>query len=66
MFQGTLRSNLDPFFKHEAGDVWTVLQRVGMAERVRKDVPEALLAEGVSEAWLQASVAERGANFSVG
>ena len=66
MFRGTLRSNLDPFFKHEAGDVWAVLQRVGMAERVRKDVPEALLAEGVSEAWLQASVAERGANFSVG
>jgi ABC-type multidrug transport system fused ATPase/permease subunit len=55
LFQGTIRSNLDPFFLVSDEAVWGVLEKVNMAERVRRD--------GVG---LDSPVATGGANFSVG
>ena len=37
LFQGTVRSNLDPFLQVTDDEVWASLDRVGMTERVRKD-----------------------------
>jgi ATP-binding cassette, subfamily C (CFTR/MRP), member 1 len=55
LFQGTVRSNLDPFLQATDDDVWRVLDTVGISERVKRD------GEGLS-----CAVAEKGANFSVG
>lgn len=55
LFQGTVRSNLDPFFQATDEDVWRVIGTVGITERVKRD------GEG-----LNCVVAEKGANFSVG
>lgn len=55
LFQGSIRSNLDPFFLSSDEEVWKVLDKVNMRERVERD--------GVG---LDCPVAERGANFSVG
>ncbi|CUI15196.1 ABC transporter, putative, partial [Bodo saltans] len=55
LFQGTVRSNLDPFSQVSDDEVWRVLDTVGISERVKRD------GEG-----LECVVAEKGANFSVG
>eukprot|EP00760_Papus_ankaliazontas_P023012 PhM_4_TR19114/c0_g1_i1/m.81065 len=66
LFEGTLRSNLDPFRKHAPEAVWQALERVGMADRIKEDLKATTLAGGVSEAWLTAPIGERGSNYSVG
>ena len=55
LFQGTIRSNLDPFNKATDDQVWEVLKKVGMKERVDDD-----------GRGLGALVTEKGNNFSVG
>jgi len=55
LFQGTIRSNLDPFNMVDDTAVWTVLEKVNMADRVRRD-----------SVGLDCLVADKGANFSVG
>eukprot|EP00760_Papus_ankaliazontas_P013947 PhM_4_TR15927/c0_g1_i1/m.43479 len=66
LFEGTMRTNLDPFNKHKAADVWQALERVGMADRVKQDLTTATSSGTVSEEWLEAPIDERGANYSVG
>jgi len=51
LFEGTVRSNLDPFHLWPDEKVWDCLEKVRMKERV---------------ATLSTHVAERGSNFSVG
>jgi ABC-type multidrug transport system fused ATPase/permease subunit len=55
LFQGTVRSNVDPFQLSSVDDVWAVLERVGMRQRIERD---ALGLDGL--------VANNGSNFSVG
>ena len=55
LFQGTIRSNLDPFDRATDNQVWEVLTKVGMKERVDED-----------GRGLGAIVTEKGNNFSVG
>ena len=55
LFAGTIRSNLDPFNYSSDAELWDVLDKVGIRDRVEK--------EGNG---LQCVVVERGANFSVG
>lgn len=55
LFQGTIRSNLDPFSKSTDDQVWEALDKVGMRERVDLD-----------GRGLLAIVTEKGNNFSVG
>lgn len=55
LFNGTVRTNLDPFGEREDAALWRVLQRVHLAEAIRA------LAQG-----LDAPVVEGGTNFSVG
>ncbi|RUS23063.1 hypothetical protein BC937DRAFT_92822, partial [Endogone sp. FLAS-F59071] len=57
LFSGTLRSNLDPFDKHDDAELWTALKRSHLVE------------EGSSSeqfASLDSPVSENGANFSQG
>eukprot|EP01012_Entosiphon_sulcatum_P039249 TRINITY_DN5158_c0_g1_i1.p1 TRINITY_DN5158_c0_g1~~TRINITY_DN5158_c0_g1_i1.p1 ORF type:complete len:1108 (-),score=272.71 TRINITY_DN5158_c0_g1_i1:253-3093(-) len=55
LFQGTIRTNLDPFNQHNDRDIWDSLTKCKLKERVQQ---EAL--------GLDAPVSENGANFSVG
>ncbi len=55
LFSGSVRDNLDPFSEYSDEAVWRALERFSMREAVEK------LPKG-----LQASVEERGRNFSVG
>ena len=55
LFQGTIRSNLDPFDRATDDQVWEVLTKVGMKDRVDED-----------GRGLGAIVTEKGNNFSVG
>eukprot|EP00760_Papus_ankaliazontas_P037850 PhM_4_TR8764/c1_g1_i1/m.37091 len=55
LFQGTLRSNLDPFDNHADDAIDTMLQQVGMYKRIHDQ-----------SKGLATPVAENGHNFSVG
>ena len=55
LFQGTIRSNLDPFHHSNTDEIWSVLDRVGLRERIEKD-----------SRGLEGAVANNGSNFSVG
>ncbi|KAG0646410.1 Multidrug resistance fer6 [Hyphodiscus hymeniophilus] len=55
LFQGTVRSNLDPLGQHEDLALWDVLRRVGLYS-----------SQTDTHFHLDASVDERGANFSQG
>lgn len=55
LFQGTIRSNLDPLQQHSDQDIWEVLQKCHLADIVKQDVR-----------LLETPVAEDGENLSVG
>ncbi|KAK7199248.1 pentamidine resistance protein 1 [Novymonas esmeraldas] len=55
LFDGTVRSNVDPFARCGDAAVWRALRQVGMEERVRGDA-----------GGLDGRVQEGGANYSVG
>jgi len=55
LFEGTVRSNLDPFNAHSDGDVWRALEQAHMKTAIDR------LADG-----LLAAVTDHGENFSVG
>eukprot|EP00388_Colpodella_angusta_P001710 GDKJ01005228.1.p1 GENE.GDKJ01005228.1~~GDKJ01005228.1.p1 ORF type:complete len:184 (+),score=14.35 GDKJ01005228.1:2-553(+) len=55
LFQGTIRSNLDPFGKSTDEQVWDAVEKVGMRYRV-----------DIDGRGLLALVTEKGSNFSVG
>ncbi|XP_073100803.1 putative ABC transporter C family member 15 isoform X2 [Elaeis guineensis] len=55
LFQGTVRTNLDPFKKHSDSEIWDALCKCRLAEIVKKD-----------QRLLEAPVAEDGENWSVG
>lgn len=55
LFSGTVRSNLDPFDEYSDDELWTVLRRVSMADKV-SSLPSKLTGD----------VSENGSNFSVG
>lgn len=55
LFEGTVRSNLDPFNAHSDGDVWRALEQSHMSNAIKR------LDDG-----LLAVVTDHGDNFSVG
>ncbi|XP_076893063.1 putative ABC transporter C family member 15 [Bidens hawaiensis] len=55
LFQGTMRSNLDPLEQHSDHDIWEVLNKCRLADIVRQD-----------KRLLDTPVAEDGENWSVG
>ncbi|XP_019168072.1 PREDICTED: putative ABC transporter C family member 15 [Ipomoea nil] len=55
MFQGTVRTNLDPLEQHSDKDIWEVLHKCNLAEILQQD-----------QRFLDAPVAEDGENWSVG
>lgn len=55
LFQGTMRTNLDPLQQHSDQELWEVLNQCRLAEIVRQD-----------QRLLDAPVAEDGENWSVG
>ncbi|KAJ4822868.1 hypothetical protein Tsubulata_045665 [Turnera subulata] len=55
LFQGTVRTNLDPLGQHSDQEIWEVLNKCRLAEIVRQD-----------QRLLDAPVAEDGENWSVG
>ncbi|CAN4123940.1 unnamed protein product [Withania somnifera] len=55
LFQGTIRTNLDPLQQHSDQDIWEVLQKCQLADIVKQD-----------RRLLDAPVAEEGENLSVG
>ncbi|PIA51395.1 hypothetical protein AQUCO_01100312v1 [Aquilegia coerulea] len=55
LFQGTLRTNLDPLMQHSDFDMWEVLNKCHLGNIVRQD-----------QRLLDAPVAENGENWSVG
>ncbi|KAL2547171.1 ABC transporter C family member 3 [Forsythia ovata] len=55
LFQGTMRTNLDPLQEHSDQDIWKVLHKCHIAENVKQD-----------QRLLDAPVAEDGENWSVG
>lgn len=58
LFQGTVRSNLDPFASHSDLELWQVLRQVGMS----KD--EEVQSQGTVS--LDTAVEDEGSNFSLG
>ena len=77
LFAGTIRSNLDPFRRHRDEVVWEAIDRVGLRGRLagkdeRPGESEVPLAGEPPErvtggpGGLEAPVAEKGSNFSVG
>jgi len=55
LFEGTVRSNLDPFHEYTDDAIWAALKKVNLEGRVQSE-----------KGKLRALVKERGANFSVG
>ncbi|CAN6548791.1 unnamed protein product [Malus baccata var. baccata] len=55
LFQGTVRTNLDPLQHHSDQEIWEVINQCGLTEIVRQD-----------QRLLDAPVAEDGENWSVG
>lgn len=63
LFEGTVRDNVDPFDEYTDDEVLAALHRCGLLARLA----DATAADGVGAgAILQARIAERGANTSVG
>jgi len=63
LFQGTVRSNLDPFQKHTDLALWTVLRQTGLVQEDSK--PEERKDEG-RRVHLDSVVEQDGLNFSLG
>eukprot|EP00936_MAST-01D_sp_MAST-1D-sp1_P002436 g2436.t1 len=57
LFEGSIRSNIDPFDKHSDHEIWAALEQCNLAHAVRT------MTGGLG---LAAPIAERGANLSVG
>ncbi|KAJ3194255.1 hypothetical protein HK101_003141 [Irineochytrium annulatum] len=55
LFEGTLRSNLDPLGRHDDATIWAVLRRCSLGDAVTRLAHK-----------LEAPVSESGENFSVG
>jgi ATP-binding cassette subfamily C (CFTR/MRP) protein 1 len=55
LFQGSIRSNLDPFNEHKDEELWEVLEKAHVKDRVAGE-----------DDGLDCPVADRGANFSAG
>ncbi|KAL3649855.1 hypothetical protein CASFOL_006258 [Castilleja foliolosa] len=55
LFQGTLRTNLDPLEQHSDHEIWEVLRKCHLSENVKQD-----------ERLLDGPVSEDGENWSVG
>lgn len=55
LFQGTVRTNLDPLEQHSDQEIWEVLNKCRLADTVKQD-----------KRLLDATVAEDGENWSVG
>ncbi|GMI75093.1 ATP-binding cassette C3, MULTIDRUG RESISTANCE PROTEIN 3, multidrug resistance-associated protein 3 [Hibiscus trionum] len=55
LFQGTIRTNLDPLQQHTDHEIWEVLNKCRLVDIVRRD-----------QRYLDAPVAEDGENWSVG
>lgn len=60
LFQGTIRSNLDPFSESDDTSLWAALRRVHLIEA--DEAPEATS----GQFHLDASVGDEGLNFSLG
>lgn len=64
LFQGTIRSNLDPFKSHSDAELWDALRRSGV---IRKDeVDDTGGALSFHKFHLEAKVDSEGSNFSLG
>lgn len=68
LFQGSVRSNLDPFGQHSDPELWSALHQSGITQQDRdhdrnRDQDDATERQRVH---LDAPVEERGANFSLG
>ncbi|KAL4618721.1 hypothetical protein ACB092_06G031300 [Castanea dentata] len=55
MFEGTIRSNLDPLDEHTDGQIWEALDKCQLGDKVRE-----------KEGKLDSTVSENGENWSVG
>lgn len=62
LFQGTIRSNLDPFNETEDVDLWQTLRRVHLVDQDFDPTSE----KGSSRFHLDETVGDEGANFSLG
>lgn len=60
LFQGTVRSNLDPFSKRTDAELWDALRRTGLAHQ------DDIKSEGRQRIHLDSVVEEDGLNFSLG
>jgi ABC-type multidrug transport system fused ATPase/permease subunit len=73
LFAGTIRSNVDPFEQHTDERIWSVLEQVGLRDRIMAASADSEATEENGDAscsamdrGLNCAVAARGANFSVG
>jgi ATP-binding cassette subfamily C (CFTR/MRP) protein 1 len=68
LFSGTIRTNLDPFTRRKDEELWDVIERVGLGDRLRFGATGDAERAGKSDApvGLDVEVADKGANFSVG
>ena len=64
LFQGTIRSNLDPFNEHDDLHLWESLRRAHLVEGDL--LASSPVAEGGSRFQLDQSVDDEGLNFSLG
>ncbi|CDR39526.1 CYFA0S03e04390g1_1 [Cyberlindnera fabianii] len=63
LFQGTVRSNLDPFEEKSDDDLWEVLRRGGLIQ----NIAETRASDASSHKFhLDAAVSDEGSNFSLG
>jgi ABC-type multidrug transport system fused ATPase/permease subunit len=63
LFEGTLRSNLDPLGEHEDVKIWDALTSTGVMESLQSSAEGA---DSNSQLSLEAKVQENGSNFSQG
>lgn len=63
LFQGTVRSNLDPFQKHTDLELWSVLRRTGL---IREDAKTEEKKDEGRRVHLDSIVEQDGLNFSLG
>jgi ATP-binding cassette, subfamily C (CFTR/MRP), member 1 len=66
LFQGTIRSNLDPFGQHDDGHLWESLRRAHLVEGDLVSSSSSESNEHLSRFHLDQSVDDEGLNFSLG